>query len=274
MEIFPNGQQKTVMYGGKRKYNQTYIGPSSAYGAKLLKGGWMPSDLMLKRKTRALRKSARSVFGKTVGYSKYKKSEKRYVDSFGTVAVSTTPVFNLLNAAFIGGLWYQREGKTTKNLGLDLKIDVYNAGLNLTALDESTVRIMVLWDKMAQGTTTVIGDVLEDCQKAGTTQNIVLSNVNMNKRDRYEILSQEFVSLPAIGVSGAVSSLQQTNTTVGRSIQRYIKVNRQTEFNVGNNGDISDINSGALFLVIWADSGVDATPAFKVEYTTRLSFYE
>jgi len=264
------------MYGGKRKFD-SYNSTSStvgSYGKKLVKGGWMPSSLISRRK--GLRKVSRFRRGLSVqkAYNTFKTKENRYADNWAITPVSTTAVIIPLNVLNTGTLWYEREGRLTHNKNLDLKLDIYVSGSNIAAHGESTLRVMVVWDKMPQGSLPAITDILLDTSITGTTQTNILSNVNMNKRDRYEIISQEFIGLPAIGIAGVISNLQQTNLYSGRTVTKYLAINRDTAFNIGTAGTIADINFGGLYLIIWSDSGVFATPAYSVEHTSRLSFYE
>lgn len=263
------------MYGGKRKYDSynSTSGTVGSYGQKLLKGGWMPST-GLKRRFRKRVGTFRRGLSVQKAYNTFKTKENRYADYWGITPVSTTAVIYSINSLNTGSLWYEREGRLTHNKNLDLKLDIYVQGSNLTAQAECTLRIMVVWDKMPQGSFPAITDILLDTGITGTTQTNILSNVNMNKRDRYEIISQEFVGLPAIGTAGVISNLQQTNLFSGRTLTKYLKINRDTAFNIGTAGTIADINFGALYLIIWSDSGTFATPAYSVEHTARLSYYE
>lgn len=264
------------MYGGKRKYDSynSTSGSVGSYGQKLLKGGWMPSTGLKRRFRKGVRGTFKRGLSVQKAYNTFKTKENRYVDNWAITPVSTTAVIIPLNVLNTGVLWYEREGRLTHNKALDLKLDIYVTGANVAAHGESTLRVMIVWDKLPQGSLPAITDILLDTGLTGTTQTNILSNVNMNKRDRYEIISQEFIGLPAIGVAGVISNLQQTNLYTGRNVHRYLKINRDTAFNVGTAGTIADINFGALYLIVWSDSGAFATPAYSVEHTARLSYYE
>ncbi len=218
---------------------------SKAVGRKVIK-----SDAKSRRrgrKRRVVRSRAKDLSGGRISYLKFGKqavsdllwlkrfvnTEIHYLDNVqSAVNMSTTATFVLLNGMQLGDTAITRTGQSIKMDALDL--NAYVTG-NLTAVQTSS-RILIVLDKQPNGAIFAIGNLLNS-----TTST---SMFTVGGQSRFVVL---FDNAFALSTGGPLNC----------QFSKRIQLGQHTEYNTGNAGDITDINTNSLYLVFLSDQGTN-----------------
>lgn len=187
----------------------------------------------------------------------YQGPENKYLDiacgayNFGAAIGSVgTPVFTLLNGMSLGTTGSTRIGRQVTATSLQVK----NA-IQLDATSTSgVVRTIVFWDLQSNGAAPAIGDLLE----FNTATTILMSPLNMSNRDRFVVVWDDIQQLGNTTTYGPSCALQNS----------YEKCRVTSIYNGGNVGDVTDIQTCALFSCTFGSVGV-ANPVVRGFYRLR-----
>lgn len=175
-------------------------------------------------------------------------AEKKLNDVSIASASSTTAAFVLLNGLVQGDTVSTREGSSIKLSSLWLQLFS-----TIHASATSTVgRVMVFYDSQPNGATVTVASLL-----SATTS--VVSPLVIGFGLRFKVLMDWQYCLSITGNQNAKK-------------KRFIKIPLHTRYTVGtNNGDITDITTGALFLM---HMSTEATNTPTLTAIARLRFYD
>lgn len=173
--------------------------------------------------------------------------EEKYLDAQASPTPSTTASLTLLNGLSLGTTSTSRNGQSIKMTHVTANFLVTN---NATAVNTNT-RIVMLIDKQANAAAITAADIF-----LSTSSFMSLYLVSVQNRIR--VLFDQFVSLSTAGPSNVTFTKQLT-------------LNHHTEYNTNNNGNITDIVSGALYLFLMSDQ---ATNTPSMAYQIRLQFVD
>lgn len=197
---------------------------------------------------------------------KEEKAEMRHVTTAWSSAPldTVTGTFVLLNGTTQGDAETQRSGSRLSCVTLNIRHNIYNAG-NATSAP-AFGRIIVFWDKRANGAAPLITDLLEGTVAVPAPN--ALSSLNFLNRDRFKILTDQMVN---VGGSDTI-----TLTATGVTAVNFIGHDRHMVFplkghlsilNNGSTGSVADILSGSLYYFyipnIVSPSGTIAIVAFQ-----------
>lgn len=194
-----------------------------------------------------------------------------------TVSLSTTATFTLLNDVVEGSGFYNRIGRR-----ITMK-SVYINGLitrtlgNAAVTTEDYVRIMVIFDRQANGAFPANTDVLRDSNRAGTQTTTALSGVNLNYRERFVILADIRVYLPPLGIAGvnpANTLLSPDPNIEPFKISRFIKLKGLQTLYDDSTGGIADISTGSLFLMTYANVTAVANAGWNFSFNARMRYWD
>jgi len=189
---------------------------------------------------------------RTGGWANPQASETKFIDNAFTLSPgANTTLFSsarLLNGCIQGTEATNRIGRKIVMSSLYLK-GTFN--LATTSTGGGTARIIVVYDKQANGTTPAITDVL--------LSDDVLAPNNLSNRDRFTKICD--FETDVISVNG-INSV---------SVETYRRLNLETMYNTGNAGTIGDITSGSLHMFV-AQSGFILTAAPNGRWTARVKF--
>jgi hypothetical protein len=169
----------------------------------------------------------------------------------------------------------QRIGNKIGLKSLRLRFDIGPIGRNVP--QESSARMMVVYDRNPNGSYPLISQMLAASRQDGTTNaGTMWSSVNCNLLDRFVVLMDEFLILPAFHGAG-INSTQVIGPTTqdGFRIDKYIKLKGlETVFNNTSNPlTIANVQIGALYLVSWGNVAAAAS-AWSWVGETRLRFQD
>ena len=125
-------------------------------------------------------------------------------------------------------------------------------------------RCLIVWDVQPNGATFALSDLFQDAT-AGTA---TLSPLSMANSSRFKVLYDQRVIIH----SQPVVTELTIPPNFAHWIEKYQKMNLEAHYSDSNNGDIQDIRTGALFLVMVSDSAaaanrIAATIYNRIRYT-------
>jgi len=183
---------------------------------------------------------------------------------------------NLLNAVAAGGAANQRIGTRVFNTSLEIRLKISPTNTNPAAIGTTLARIMVIYDRQPNGAAFATADLLQSLNIAAGTNNTVYAGLNLDNRERFQVLRNHLV-LPPIGINGVAATTATAITKDANEMMyhTYIKLNQlETHYNKSTNNDIRDINTGALYLFTISDDAVYGNEAWIATATSRLRFYD
>ncbi len=202
----------------------------------------------------------------------------------GNIPVINATVTGIVIPMFIprqGADFNQRVGRKTVASSLYLKwkawpyiIAAPNAVPFATASQWPTtqVRIAVVSDTNPNLVLPALTDIFQLETAGGSCD--TNSFINMNNRDRFRVIMDKTHIFGAFNVTMAglnpnQASLGGNTTWIGK---KYIKLNLETIYNATNGGTIADINSGALYLVVYGSETAVSNRYTIVEPNWRIRY--
>lgn len=180
--------------------------------------------------------------------------------------IAGPPTFQCVNASVVGAELYQRVGRKTYNKSLHFRANFSPSG----AASESYNRLIIFYDSNPNGAAPVIGDLIRDSNAAaGVTEK---SEINLFNRERFQILRD----YPLIGgsttnIAGAAEIIPDPIKST-YNIDFFIPLKGlETVFNAVNGGTIADIQTGAIFWVLFGDANAGA---WQMSAHTRVRYYD
>ncbi len=160
-------------------------------------------------------------------------AEIHYLDTVQTaVNITSTTTFVLLNGMQTGDTSITRTGQSIKMDGLDFRW--YVTG-NVTAV-QVAFRLLVVVDKQPNNAIFAIGSLLNTAT--------VVSPYTVGGQSRFVVLYDQTYSLTTAGPLAANACVR-------------IAANQHVEYNTANAGDITDINTNSLYLLMISDQAVN-----------------
>jgi hypothetical protein len=131
-------------------------------------------------------------------------------------------------------------------------------------------RMALVFDKQSNGNTPVLGDIFREIDNMGSMSVVDYSSpMNINNTARFTILLDKTFALQNYSSSSATDD----NHSAIVPIRFYKKLNLFTQFNEGNTGTVSDISSGALYLIFITNyNNSTQDEATCLDYTVRLRY--
>lgn len=234
-------------------YNVKTTFPKKRTAAQVAKGvlkkaidtrrGIVPMSRMSALKVQALR---------TGGWANPQIAETKFIDNTASTTLATAAAtFSsaiLLNGCVQGTEAVNRLGRKIVMTSLYLK---GTATLQAASTQGGYVRIMVVYDRQANGTAPAITDVL--------LADSSISPNNLSNRERFvKVIDHETQNV-------------STQGDFAVPFEIYRKLNLETNFNTGNAGTVGDITTGSLYMFL-AQSASIATAGPVVNWRARVKF--
>ncbi len=206
------------------------------------------------RSNRTKFESGWNIYGKA-GYQLFKdvsrlkgliNTEFKKIDVTAAATVSTTASIILINPSVVGDDFDSRDGRVIRLKSVQLTL---TAAIGVTTTF-SFVRVMIVIDKQPNEILLVLTDLLDFAN--------ITSHRNLDGRKRFVILKDEILELSQVGKRTAI-------------IKWYKDLDMKTIYDDSNAGDITDITSNALYLILSSD---EATLVPFVTRTTRVRFID
>jgi len=185
--------------------------------------------------------------------------------------ISATGTFTLLNGTQEGAGFYNRVGRRITMNWVQI-IGQINLSANVTTGVNEYFRIMVVYDRQANGALPVIGDILQDFDQSGANGTSSFSGMNMNNADRFLMLRDVRYAIPN---NGNTALNAQTECIVDGNgmynINMYVPIGLQTHYKAAAPATIASIATGALYLVTFGNVAAGAN-GYRSTFNSRLRF--
>jgi len=159
---------------------------------------------------------------------------------------------------------YQRVGRKITLKSLQIR------GLLLPSDDttaDQQIRMLIVFDKQSNGAAPTWGDVIKSQNISGTTSSTHMDMVNLDNRDRFEIIRDRTWSITKRDTT-ATQAFSGSPTTI--CVNEFIKLgDRQTVYNAGTAGTVGDIQSGSLYFFMISNNANASGTNFDVAFRTR-----
>lgn len=196
------------------------------------------------RTTSAFRRTAPAILRSSAG-------EIKCIDIVTTNSpfqlAATPPVITLLNGIQTGSGFFNRVGAKIEMLNLHIRGFVTNVTTSL----QDFGRIVVVYDRQPNGAIPTVSDILQTRSQTGAATNSGYSEINLDQRDRFQIIRDYEVHLPACtNTAGVLTNVSYVSMDEKYAVNLFIPLtNMVTHFKSSSNPTtITDINTGALYL--------------------------
>lgn len=252
----------------KRKYSSAYTG----MGAKRFRSTSVPTSnpsIAAYRRSKGVRANYRpsSGFIRNSGPQAVT-AELKVMDLINaSYAIENTGTqLALLNGCAPGSNNFNRIGRKLQLKSLQIHGSI--ASTDGTTLD-AKFRMAIVYDKQANGAAPTYSDIFTSQDISGVTNSTTSAMVNLNNRDRFEIIRDTFLVLGGKDTT-ATQSYSGTPTIV--PIDMFIALNnRVTIYNAGTAGTVGDITSGSLYVFFIATQANTTGGNFIGSFRTRFS---
>lgn len=180
--------------------------------------------------------------------------------------------------------FYDRIGRRTRGLSLEVRGMIQPTLLNAAEVKQQFARVIIYYDRQTNGALPSIAAVLTDYDTGGAvTSGSVFNGVNMDNRDRFMIIRDRKFVLPAIGALGVTSANTATGLTHNSADLKeslvnyceYIKLNGlETQYKNTSGGLASDISTGSFGIIVISSGDANATAAYSIAFNTRYKFLD
>jgi len=190
--------------------------------------------------------------------------EKKVVDlNHALVAIeNATGTPTLLNGCVAGSQNYQRIGRKINLKSLQIRGHLFPSD---TTTNTCLVRMLIVFDKQSNGAAPTWGDVIKSQNIAGTTSSTVTDMLNLDNRDRFEVIRDKTWSF-----NYGESSNGYSPCPGSYEITEYIRLSdRPTVYNAGTAGTVGDIQSGSLYVFWFCDQAAVTGASVDISYRTR-----
>lgn len=203
--------------------------------------------------------------------------ESKYVDtnqtSFTVLTAASGGSAYILNPTIQGSGVNNRQGMKIAMQSLSIRLK-FNPLLAQTTTD--SIRVSIVYDKQTNTAAPVFGDIYQNLNVAAATQTNANSYPNGYNRDRFVILKDSVFHLAANSVAGAVGTGGATPFVWNNNYECFmfhhvIPLKGMETMYSANNGDITDVRTGSLLLIVGSNnSGANLQAIFQA----RLRFEE
>lgn len=188
---------------------------------------------------------------------------------------STPPVAVYIGGPVQGAAPYQRIGSKIMNKSLHMRGIIT---CNATSL-EDLGRIIVVYDRQADGAAPAFADLIKATTAAGATSSGAMDGVNMDNRLRFKVLVDEQIRFPAVtnaaGAGVLTNSGNQFDATGNASaakwnFERYIRLPEGVVTHYkATAGGIGDVATGSIVLFCVS---YDQDACWAFDWSCRLRF--
>lgn len=197
------------------------------------------------------------------------------------VVLNSSGSSSVLVVPRLGAAFFNRLGNRTRGVSLQLRGGVQPTFSNAAAHTQGRVRIIVYYDRQPNGANPTPSDILLDTNATGATGTEVESMININNRDRFMILRDRYIILPAIAADGVGAAVEggvftdpNCDSKHGFKYEEFIKLKGlESLYNSTNGGGVGDVSAGAFGLLAISDDA-SGSEAWTFYYNCRFKFLD
>lgn len=203
------------------------------------------------------------------------------------LALNSTGTVLFLNALEVGSTFCNRVGRRVTWKSIRVMAQLGTRGAVVTAALD-VARLIVVYDRQPNGALPAMSTIIQQTDQATTNTTTALAGINMNNRDRFEVIMDTRIALPVTAASAsadAPSSITPSELPTVHSANGCHQTLIVDEFrNLKNHVShyqadsvpsvIGDISTGAFYLV--ALGGIAAgSEAWQIsKYSIRMKFHD
>nr|WAE42718.1 MAG: capsid protein [Cressdnaviricota sp.] len=187
--------------------------------------------------------------------------------TYGLNATANITAINLITA---GSSFFNRIGRKIEMKSIQIRGSIGITNVGNTQADYG--RVMLVYDRQFNGAYPSITDILEDTVQAGTNTTNVQSGMNLNNRDRFQVIWDNRVALPPNDASGSsVQNMQPSEFSL--DVFKKLK-NLVTQYKADSSpAVVGDIATGSLLFVTLGGTTA-GSEAYKVVVAMRLRYVD
>jgi len=172
---------------------------------------------------------------------------------------------NLLNGTVVGTDYYHRRGHNITITSIHLRGHIAPLATNTS----DRIAYAIVFDRQANGTAPVWGDVFQNTDSGGSVSTTTLAQNNIQNSDRFLVLRHETLLMPSLTVAvGVETNVGYHDPMQKTSIDFFKKLSLPVRYD-GDTGAIADIVSGSIYLLT---IGSTATAGWSLFYSSRIRF--
>lgn len=194
---------------------------------------------------------------------------------------NTTGSIIPLNLIQAGSSFFNRVGRKVELRSIEFQM--IQQPLNVSrANGTDTLRVAIVYDRQTNGALPALADIFQDTEQNGTNTTASQSGLNLNNRDRFSIVMDKRFMLPAATATAGVLTNVWPNSMGGDKgaddgvglIHEYRKLGGLlTHYKADSSpAVIGDVATGALYLVVFADSTAGTEIFQGQEWHARLRY--
>lgn len=215
---------------------------------------------------------------RNIGYDKFPRKLPKFISyDINATVKNSNPYIALINGLQLGNSNQTRIGGECLMKSVEYKFichPLYRPGANSSANAGSTFAITVVYDNSPTGTLPGVSTGTQAIFNGNYPHDLPLFDMS----DRYTILLNEIYEPKNISEYtnqsvGTTTIFQVDFSTTG---ERYRKFALRSKFNANDVGDITDFNTGAMYLIIRSDSltGSGFDNSILVDIDVRVRFVD
>jgi len=195
-------------------------------------------------------------------------AELKALDSVRTLLLNNAPAatnHNLLcNACIQGTDRHNRIGRRINIKSINIRAYVYTSAASPAVIDD-LFRFALVWDEQPTAAFPVMSDFWQDVNLSGVATTTTLSHNNLNNSQRFRTLRTHSMPLNA--------ELQALETNSGKAFWEWdVKCDFQTQYNAGNAGGLTDITTGAIYMIAWGNNS--PVEVWSVDVACRIKYFD
>lgn len=199
-------------------------------------------------------------------------------------------VANVSGIPLNGAAFYNRIGTRTRAVSLELRGCIEPSNVNETVVNAGFARVAIVYDRQPNGSFPKYDDIFTDYDSAGSTASGAFSGVNMNNRDRFLVLRDRKLLLPALaattggGTPFSAVRDQGFKPTPGDDnnslvFREFIKLKGLESHFKASTGAIGDIATGSFLIALchetdWQNLATPRHAAWVLNFETRFKFFD
>lgn len=199
-----------------------------------------------------------------------------------TLNFSSTVKLQYLNLVREGSGFWNRIGRKVSGQSLHLTGYVKKTNGNAAALQSDYNRVIVFYDRQANGAPIAFSDLIQSTAQDGTTfSNSAIDGINMNNRERFIVLMDRRIVTPGVGIMGVTDINTQIVTDPNNDgsdssfkVTRFIKLKGLETHFLSNSVPITiaDITTGAIGVLTISEFGLNEAEAWTLLMNARYKF--
>lgn len=177
-----------------------------------------------------------------------------------------------MNLVQEGSSFYNRIGRRIEMKSLHLHGNIIQTGVGTTVSDYA--RVLVVYDRQANGATPSFSTIMANYDQAGTSTSTGLSDLNPDEKERFAILADERLVLPAVTAATGLGAPTDSAQRTCFNINRFIKLRGLTTHYKASSSPsvIGDVATGSLLLVTIGTAYASGSEGWEAQLSWRLRY--